>query len=666
MAATAAARLSAASTRTRAPLTAREAVVIAVLSVLCAWVAETSSIPSGRIAFVSDRGGTKQIWAIDADGSDLRKLTDLRGRHCYLPTWSPDGSMVAFASTAHPEFEELDFWRSLIYDTYVAASAGGQPVRINGPYECSIDPLWSPDSSGVVVVGRLGGDYAAGGMRLLYYDVATGDTRPLAEGGYVASPAWSPDGTSLAFFRAEPRNAIEIVNPVTGGTLASYPLPGPPPEQLMWLRQEELYAVMLERDEPYLVRIALGQSSAPSVTECLDGLLLWCMKVAAHSADGSRIAVARGGDICLLETSWGDVRVMTAERTEDSWDEHPAFSPDGRVVAFTRFYECGWSEQLARRVWRADIWAGDIQTGNSWNVTQDQLHYNGEPAWCLSPAQSRPRTAAEAVATSAPAYRSEGQELIAFVRDGSIWVMAPDGTGQTQLTDSVTCDHPCWSPDGEYLVFENTRNIWRLDLADGSRTRLTATGDCQQPAWRPDSDEVWYCRVGSDDEDREYPVEVWSVGTTTGVTTRHLLTYTNDPELSDRTSWRPDGAMVALDVGGYDEPSVQYYGLDGLDLRNCSYSLGAWGSPPQARWYQTDAPAWSPSNQSVLATARTFVYDDGRWVSTLTVGDVQTESAFVVFQAPRDSFVSWLTCPHECYQLLCGTERPVKQPWAEG
>jgi len=42
----------------------------------------------------------------------------------------------------------------------------------------------------------------------------------------------------------------------------------------------------------------------------------------------------------------------------------------------------------------------------------------------------------------------------------------------------------------------------------------------------------------------------------------------------------------------------------------------------------------------------------------------EDKGVFVVLPATR--LPDGLTCPHECYQLLCGTERPVKQPWAEG
>ena len=58
-----------------------------------------------------------------------------------------------------------------------------------------------------------------------------------------------------------------------------------------------------------------------------------------------------------------------------------------------------------------------------------------------------------ALATGAdPAVSPDGQ-LIAYVRDGQIWLMRPDGSEQRQLTTGGF--RPVWSPDGRRLVYRS-------------------------------------------------------------------------------------------------------------------------------------------------------------------------------------------------------------------
>ena len=49
----------------------------------------------GKIAFISDREGSGDVWIMNADGSDPTNLT--QGRDCISPAWSPDGMRIAFS-----------------------------------------------------------------------------------------------------------------------------------------------------------------------------------------------------------------------------------------------------------------------------------------------------------------------------------------------------------------------------------------------------------------------------------------------------------------------------------------------------------------------------------------------------------------------------------------
>jgi len=94
-----------------------------------------------QIAFASDREGTTEIFVMNADGSNIRRLTDPQANQgAAFPTWAPDGKRIAYA-----QFDKADPpTAEAIPSLYVMNADGSNPTRIttNIRYE----PLsWSPD-----------------------------------------------------------------------------------------------------------------------------------------------------------------------------------------------------------------------------------------------------------------------------------------------------------------------------------------------------------------------------------------------------------------------------------------------------------------------------------------------------------------------------------------
>lgn len=140
--------------------------------------------PSGqRLALVVSRDGAPEIYVVDADGSNPRRLT----RHDAIdvsPTWSPDGRRIAFVSD-----------RSGTPNLYVMDADGGNLRRLTfGGYHTA--PAWSPDGRFIAYEVRAGG----GQFDLWLADPeGHGQTPLVTHPRSDESPSWAPDSRKLAF-----------------------------------------------------------------------------------------------------------------------------------------------------------------------------------------------------------------------------------------------------------------------------------------------------------------------------------------------------------------------------------------------------------------------------------------------------------------------------------
>ena len=140
---------------------------------------ETSACysPTGdQIAFISDRTGQPQVYVMGADGANVRRISHLNG-FCDSPDWSPNGEWIAFVA-------RIDN----VFDIFIVKpdGTGGQRLTANeGNHE---NPSWAPDSRHLVYAKTLGGE------RRLFVMAANGQgKRQLTwSQGDQYNPAWSP------------------------------------------------------------------------------------------------------------------------------------------------------------------------------------------------------------------------------------------------------------------------------------------------------------------------------------------------------------------------------------------------------------------------------------------------------------------------------------------
>jgi tol-pal system beta propeller repeat protein TolB len=141
--------------------------------------------PDGnRIAFSSSKDEPRaEVYVCNADGSHTQRLTHLRGgAGADRPVWSPDGKQIAFSSFV-----------GKLPEIFVVDIDGSEPKKLTGGG--GISPSWSPDGKKIVFAS------ARGGSLQLYWTNAdgTGVAQLTTVKPGASEPAWSPDGNKILY-----------------------------------------------------------------------------------------------------------------------------------------------------------------------------------------------------------------------------------------------------------------------------------------------------------------------------------------------------------------------------------------------------------------------------------------------------------------------------------
>ncbi len=156
---------------------------------------------NGKIVFSSDRHGSGlNIWTMNPDGSNPTRLTDEKSRtdrlasfvhiHDDMPAWSPDGTKIVFVSN-----------RDSTSSIYTMNADGTNLRLLTDKLPNSFGPAWSPDGKKIsFVVSRFpfGLEKATSDVYVINSD-GSGLTKLISDSGEDRDVTWSPDGTQIAF-----------------------------------------------------------------------------------------------------------------------------------------------------------------------------------------------------------------------------------------------------------------------------------------------------------------------------------------------------------------------------------------------------------------------------------------------------------------------------------
>ena len=212
------------------------------------------------IAYLSDEGGSSQVWVINIQTREKRRVTDYSGDIEGF-SFSPDNSKLLFTAQVktvkttaekYPDlpkasglvvddlmYKHWDEWTTSAPHPFVGDCNGETILNIRDilegePYESPMKPwggmeqlAWSPDSKEIAYTCRkkTGLAYSLSTNSDIYiYNVETGETKNITEGmmGYDINPKYSPDGRFIAWQSMErdgyesDQNRLFVMNRVTG------------------------------------------------------------------------------------------------------------------------------------------------------------------------------------------------------------------------------------------------------------------------------------------------------------------------------------------------------------------------------------------------------------------------------------------------------------------
>ncbi|MDH5283298.1 MAG: hypothetical protein OEW80_05395, partial [Gemmatimonadota bacterium] len=152
--------------------------------------------PDGkRLALVTKRGPKDDLVILDVKKNwEIRRI-ELPLNGATTPDWSPDGRRLVFSG-----------YDGGLSDLFLVDANGENLRRLTNDRYADLHPVWSPDGATIAFTTDRGPvtDFdrlIIGNMRIATYDLGSGEISvlPGMEGGKNSSPQWSPDGTRIAF-----------------------------------------------------------------------------------------------------------------------------------------------------------------------------------------------------------------------------------------------------------------------------------------------------------------------------------------------------------------------------------------------------------------------------------------------------------------------------------
>lgn len=324
--------------------------------------AQAQNTPIGpRIAFVSNRDNDGAIYTINTDGSDRQLVSSPDLAFSFYPSWSPDGQRVAYVGSREPIFGPND----VPVGVWVSAGDGSSHVEVSHgiSHTVFVQPTWSPDGTRLAFVSR---EYAQGESdphSIIHIAMSDGSRieRAIAFPLRIQELTWSPVNDELLVVSGDPADGTHVHVMSSDGTeitevyqrslSASW---SPDGESIVVGNYSSLDILVIDlpREGQEQTARSIGQLAMQPIE------IVW-------SPSGEHVAIASSGHYRQgYSTNLHIIAVESGETTvvadSDGWVGWPRWSPDGQTLVFT------WGELIRTpNLGICDLWVYDVASGQA-------------------------------------------------------------------------------------------------------------------------------------------------------------------------------------------------------------------------------------------------------------------------------------------------------------
>lgn len=441
------------------------------------------------IAFTGQYDGDEQVYIVSSGGGEPRQLTFYPARGPLTPRWGFDNQVYGWTSDGRIYFRSLrDAWTLSVARLYSVSPEGG-PVEVLPMPEAG-SGAFSPDGTKMVYSPRFRDfrpekRYQGGQANKLYvYDLKTNDAKLISDSPFASRDAMWIGNT--IYYNTDKDGKFNLYAYDNGSGKTSQ-VTRNRDWDVRWPSSDDQNKIVYEREgEIELMEVGSKKVSRLAINVPDDGINKRRRQISVAnritsanlSPKGERAVISARGDIFTVPVEKGGSRNLT--RTSGANDRFPAWSPDGRWIAYI-------SDQ-----------SGEDEL---WIVSQDGA------------AASQQITTGGSAQRYPPVWSPDGKKIVFGDKNGRVYVVTIATKQQQMIVDAANgqiTDYE-FSPKGNYVAYTTqnpagVQSVYIWSSEDNKNYRVTPEMfTSHDPTWDPSGSYLYFL------SDREYAPQLSGV-----------------------------------------------------------------------------------------------------------------------------------------------------------